>query len=323
MGLPWEKVGKSCAELWGCTTPSKPIPVYASSISRKRNPGDIAASLMKLRASAGICAFKVKIGKRMGGTTLEEDQSENIFAAIEAAAAAANAECLVAFDANGAYDDVETADRVVAKLQSFGKEHAVSSALWFIEEPFVWFDHDKSIAFRKKCKERGVVVAGGEQESRHDIWKRLYAPAAADVPFDVCQPDAGYCGGPSIMLSIAAHLRTHHPLVKVVPHSPQPDFHLITSVHFMAAAPNAFSHMEVACVDDGMCQLPISSDGTTDISPVFCSQFTFRDGALSLPMDGYGWGVKVRADVISESIVRHSGSPSSIGFSPSIGCILC
>ena len=305
-----KKARKSCAELWGCNDDA-PIPVYASSISRALDPSELADALMKVNAKTGISAFKVKIGKRMGGTTLEEDRSEEIFAAIDAAAVDAGMpHCLVAFDANGGFDRVDAARGVTNKLISVPRKCA---EVWFMEEPFIWFDHSKSLQYKQGCKD--IVIAGGEQEFRFDVWKRLYSSSSSDAhPFDICQPDVGYCGGPSVALSIAAILLAHKS-VKFVPHSPQPDYHFVTSFHLLAAAPNAFSHIECACVDDGICQMPIGDDGTS-ASPIFCAPFYFRDGAVEMPSDGYGWGVRVRSDFIAECVARRSGAPSSIGFSP-------
>ena len=206
------------------------------------------------------------------------------------AAAAAATAIRFAVDANGAYDDADVvADVVHGLARRPGMQTRAS--FWFAEEPVPWMDYDKCVAFRRGLASRRgdadvvrpVTVAGGEQEFRLDVWRRLLlSPRRGDgsdsggggggggggdddddedddgIPFTLAQPDMGYCGGFSIAMVIAemAASRAKTPRIRVAPHSPQPDFHTIWAQHLLCSGvASAFGYLEVACVDDGLAQM--------------------------------------------------------------------
>ena len=316
----WDAVGKHqgvpvCELFRGGK--ARPLDVYASSISRTTPPECLAAALYRLHRTFGVTRFKVKIGNRMNATPRNDPRPGRTFAAIEAAFGLEETEptspltssgaeqppaVRFAVDANGAYDDADVVADVVHRLSCRPGMQTPRASFWFAEEPVPWMDYCKCHAFRRGLAARRgdavgvrpVTVAGGEQEFRLDVWRRLMLPlrhgeegvcggeddghgggGGGDdgLPFTLAQPDMGYCGGFSIAMTIAemAAARARTPSIRVAPHSPQPDFHTIWAQHLLCSGvSSAFGYIEVACVNDGLAQMifeeiqPLPGSSATD-----------------------------------------------------------
>lgn len=156
----WDALGKakhaSVAKLLGGEL--RPVPCYASSISRQIEPLTLAYALKKLRNLHGINAFKVKVGKRMGGNI--DVRPGRTAEVIKTCREVLGKDSLIAVDANGAYDTKESALQISSMLREHG--------YWFFEEPFPWYNYDKYSSFQSR-----LPVAAGEQEFRADMWKNI------------------------------------------------------------------------------------------------------------------------------------------------------
>lgn len=135
----------------------QPYPVYASSISRLIKPRALALKLKELHDIHGIMAFKVKVGRRMGRD--EDEWPGRTSEVIRECKSALGGSVKLAVDANGAYDSLKVALKEGDELHK--------QDVWFLEEPFPWFQYDKYIEFAPE-----ICIAGGEQEFRLDVWER-------------------------------------------------------------------------------------------------------------------------------------------------------
>lgn len=174
--------------------PPESIQVYASSISRNVPVEKLIKELKCLKSLHGIDSFKVKIGKRMGKQEKVDEESINQLQYIMKELPNSK----LSIDCNGAY-------RTVNSIKPL-----LNLNLWFIEEPFRWFDYAEYGRLKEFSTKHNkeFKLAGGEQEFRRDIW---------DIHtnlFHILQPDVGYCGGFSTILELSKK----HELI--VPHSP-------------------------------------------------------------------------------------------------------
>jgi len=289
----WDTLGKyynkSVCELLSGNCP-KPFPCYASSISRKIKPKELAAKLVELRNQHGIDAFKVKIGKRMGNG--EDEWAGRTEAVISECRSKLGEGSLIGVDANGAFDDVEQAKRVALLLEE--------KSIWFLEEPFPWMMYEKYEKLQEFLTGRNtsLFLAGGEQEFRIDIWefimKRLF-------PWKISQPDCGYCGGPTTALLIDQLSAENG--IKFMPHSPQGDLMPVICWQLLCASPNAASHMELACVDDGIAQIMLDSKTGIFQNDYFQPAIQVERGMFKLLSSTsiVGWGIKMNENFIKNS----------------------
>ncbi|GBG25562.1 L-Ala-D/L-amino acid epimerase [Hondaea fermentalgiana] len=307
----WDACGKfaqcTVCELL-CARPLSAFPVYASSISRKIAPQDLADEMARLKQTHGVRAFKVKAGKRMQGLlargqdpkSKQEDQWPGRTAAVlRAVREAVGPECELMVDANGAYPSPATDSTDGAFVDGVCKmlrEYGVS----FFEEPFFWCDYDAYRHLRDREGRAGLPVAGGEQEFRMDVWR-------AGLPLDIYQPDFGYAGGPSSILQIAQFARRDGR--RFVPHSPQGDLHVVYALHVASALSDPqLDRIELACVDDGLCQVFIDTNGTvTSMPQITGTPLRLKHGHLDLEPQCHGWGVEIdpvwlRADGVKSRV---------------------
>mmetsp|Transcript_15088 Transcript_15088/g.17727 ORF Transcript_15088/g.17727 Transcript_15088/m.17727 type:complete len:414 (+) Transcript_15088:170-1411(+) len=273
----------------------QPYPCYASSISRKISGEKLATKLNQLRVDHGIQAFKIKIGKRMGKDEDEwEGRTEEV---VKACRTTLGIDCLIGVDANGAYENVETAKNVA----SFLEEHKI----WFFEEPFPWVDYDKYTALQKFLEEEklDIFVAGGEQEFRLDIWK-LMIIKNHNRPFLASQPDFGYCGGPTIAFTILKLSQQHG--LTFMPHSPQGDLMPVMAWQMLCASnPGTCSHIELACVDDGIAQIKLDPKSGEYSTKYFQPAVQVKNGKFSLKHHDekpiVGWGIQMNKQWLAAS----------------------
>jgi L-alanine-DL-glutamate epimerase-like enolase superfamily enzyme len=255
------------------------VPVYASSIARAGFDGvqDLVKECKRVQARWGISHFKLKVGKRMRGAPVSKEDSqlaESIIANMQG--------CKVAFDCNGAFAS--------GKDALLGLGSAKSSA-WFIEEPCRWYQH----AFTRAIEgTEAVMLAGGEQEFRMDVWKL----AISNRAFDICQPDCGYCGGPTSARVIALEALDKN-LVGVFPHSPQPDMNLVYAWHLAMSLPSGKTMVELACLDDGMRQVELVEGEWRPWFVVAGAGLRVAEGRMGMDSGGErGWGLQVSEDVL-------------------------
>jgi L-alanine-DL-glutamate epimerase-like enolase superfamily enzyme len=281
-----KREGKFVCELWGGIPRS--ISVYASSISRDISPEKLGKALLDLKQKHAIHSFKIKIGERMAGAMTRNQENKRVVVVEQAqhimkTISSALSNCKIAVDCNGAYTAAEAVD-VGHMLKA---EH-----VWFYEEPIPWYEYK---SFESICVPslRGcVVLSGGEQEFRFDVFEDKVMRL-----FDLIQPDVGYCGGPSIAFQIGTMAISKGK--QFIPHSPQPDLHLIMSAHLQCAFYTGKETMlELACVNDGLQQIKLHDvTGEFQSNPkVFGTIFRVSNGSLEFPKsitNTKGWGVEL------------------------------
>lgn len=169
-----------------------------------------------------------------------------------------------------------------------------------------------------------------------DVWL-----AQAPPPFDVLQPDFGYCGGTTNAVAIADAARRHQR--RFVPHSPQGDMHLVYALHVACAlAPSdpagspagspsdaagnplgnplgnlqvPAERLEVACVDDGLRQWTVD-DATGELSSAslpFLPRPRLERGRVRLDTDAPGWGVRIDQVWLDAATARTFGAVAGAG----------
>jgi L-alanine-DL-glutamate epimerase-like enolase superfamily enzyme len=271
----------------------------------------LAEELARLRDQHGIDMFKVKVGRRMAGaetlaceqaaesgSPTEMDQwpgrSRQVLAAVRSRLGSRIA---IAVDANGALAprDVQHVDRVCAMLREFG--------VTWLEEPFPWTEYAAMTDLHARIRGSRLLLAGGEQEFRPDVWRQ-------NLPMDIVQPDLGYCGGFSTALAIAELAQERGRAF--VPHSPQGDLHLVYALHLACAVCDPQQRLELACVDDGLRQVPLDSDGAFR-SHLFTPALHVRQGRLHLHTDSVGWGVNISEAWLSQAQLRHFDAKAAAG----------
>lgn len=301
-----KRLRASCCELFGGPKQAR-FPVYASSISRSIHATHLADTLYKLKVDFGVRAFKIKVGKRMQGLagktaaekTLDEwpGRSEQVLKAVRDRV---GLDCFLAVDANGAFPPMRESDHAVHMWKLLRKFNVA-----FLEEPFFWVDYKSCHQLQER--DTSIVLAGGEQEFRMDLWD-------SELPFQVLQPDISYCGGVSNALRIAEQAKRLGK--RYAPHSPQGDMHVIFALHIMSAVSSPTSgvdFLEFACVNDGLMQVSLEQKQGEPgkglwSSSIFSPPLELSDGRLSLVENNnnqfHGWGVEIRREWLQQARER-------------------
>ena len=86
--------------------------------------------------------------------------------------------------------------------------------------------------FKALCNQAGIAVAGGEQGTSHDYFRRILGEGV----YDVIMPDVKYVGGIRQLLRIASLAEIHG--VTFSPHNPSGPVAHLASLHAMMVTPN-------------------------------------------------------------------------------------
>ena len=254
------------------------MPVYGSNGDRHESPHSIVANAVHSRDKYGVRAFKFQIENRMGGDVgIQPGRTE---ALIPLARELLGPDVTLMVDANGGFDNATHALGVAQLL--------IEHNFTWLEEPFPYWEYDAAAVLEERVAP-ALGIALGEQEYRLDVWQRNIGK------LQFAQPDVHYVGGLSRQLRVAkmsiAANRTF------VPHSPNPSMIDVFTLSTLAAAPNAFSHMEFDAINTR--SPPDGMDFFTE--PVYA----IKDGAMRVPM-GPGWGVTLRPGLLASATNRTS-----------------
>jgi len=263
--------GKSVCELLGAKP--RPIPAYASSMSRTITPEEEAERFVRFMGENGYQAFKIKIGKRCGH---DEDQwpgrTESLAQTVRKAI---GDEIPLYADANSCYTPAKAIE-VGHMLQDCGVN--------LFEEPCPWWEVEWTAEVTRALE---IPVGGGEQDFWMPTWRRIIELRAVDV----VQPDLGYVGGLTRALRVARMAQEAN--LPCMPHNPDLSLSKIFTLHMLAAIPNTGGFIEFS-IEPGA-QMP----------DLFHPPLVVRKGLLEMPT-GPGWGVTVNPDWLAKAERRVS-----------------
>jgi len=275
-----KRASMSVADYLGGDT-SVPVPIYGSSVTRKKTAEQIGSEFVSLHKQWGITAFKLKVAQRMGNNTdVWPNRSQEV---VETVRQMVGDNITLMADANGGWTDWAT-------MQPVAQLMADNDYLW-LEEPFPWWQYKQlvSVAQLDEWKAMGMELALGEQEYRmEDGWQTMI-----DAQFvRVIQPDVCYGGGFWNLLQVAQwslDQQSSFPSV-VIPHSPSTsDYRTIYALHFYALKhgpyPNIGQWMEFGC-DGG---IPTKASHF-----VFDPPLKFTDSGEIVINQGIGWGYTLK-----------------------------
>jgi L-alanine-DL-glutamate epimerase-like enolase superfamily enzyme len=268
--------GKSVCELLGGGTP-RPLRVYASSMRRDIAPEAEADRLARLRDRHGYDAFKVRIGRECGHD--RDEWPGRTEAIVPAVRAALGDDAALLVDANGCYTPAKAIE-VGRMLEDHGVCH--------YEEPCPYWELEWT---REVAEALDVDVTGGEQDCELPTWRRMIGMRAVDV----VQPDVCYLGGLTRTLRVAAMARSRG--LPVTPHSANLSLVTVFTLHLMGAIEGAGPYVEFSI--EGPDYYPWQ-DG------LFAPKLVARDGRVSIPDGGPGWGVEVNPAWLARADHRSS-----------------
>lgn len=254
-------------ELLGGTP--RPVPVYGSSMSRKITPKDEAARLVRLRDEQGFRAFKIRVGASAGK---DQDawpgRTEEIIPEVRKAL---GADIVIHADANSCYSPPRALE-VGSMLEDNGYGH--------FEEPCPYWEYDWTKLVTSKLH---IPVAGGEQDNYLPAWRTMIR----DHVVDIIQPDMCYVGGVTRALEVARLAEEFG--MPCTPHAANHSLVSVFTLHAMSAMPNAGPFMELSIEDQSLYQR------------MYSPALIVRDGFVDIPQEGFGWGVTIRNEWLSEA----------------------
>ncbi|MGD2174051.1 MAG: mandelate racemase/muconate lactonizing enzyme family protein [Candidatus Brocadiaceae bacterium] len=254
-----------------------PVPMYASSMSRRISPEDEAARMKDLIEEQGFGAVKLRVGTGphapMGSDgDMWAGRTEGVVRAVREAL---GDEVRINVDANSSYT-AHRAIRVGRMLERYGVFH--------FEEPCPYPDIEST---RRVTQALDVYVAGGEQDNSLAQWRRMIDMRALDI----VQPDILYIGGVCRARRVAIMADQHG--LACTPHAANRAMVQLFTLHFASAMPNCLYEQEwtIESTDwsDGLLERPLR----------------IEDGAVSLP-GGPGWGIEVSEEWLSDARHRES-----------------
>ncbi len=258
--------GRPVAELLGGVV-RNPVPMYASSMSRRISPEDEAARLKALVDEQGFRAVKIRVG---AGPSAPMGSDGDMYpgrseALVETVRRALGDEVRINVDANSTYT-AHKAIRVGRMLERFGVFH--------FEEPCPYPDIESTAQVAAALD---VYVAGGEQDNSIPQFGRMVGMRAVDI----VQPDVLYLGG--ICRTRRVAMLAHDSGLACTPHAANRAMVQLFTLHLAAAMPNClYEHewtIESTSSSDGLLERPLA----------------IEDGAVRLP-EGPGWGIDVSED---------------------------
>jgi L-alanine-DL-glutamate epimerase-like enolase superfamily enzyme len=243
---------------------------------RDITPEDEAERLAGLRDRHGFDAFKIRIGKECGHD--EDEWPGRTEAVVARVRERLGDDAALLVDANSCYTP-SRAIEVGRMLEAHGVSH--------FEEPCPYWELEWT---REVTKALDLDVTGGEQDWDLGVWRRMVEMRAVDV----VQPDAGYVGGLTRALRVAALANAAGLLC--TPHSANHSLVLVFTSHLLAAIPNAGPYLEYSIEPDA--DYPWQA-GMYEPRPEVV------DGVVHVP-PGPGWGVEISSEWLSRSERRES-----------------
>ncbi len=259
LGLLGTLAQKSVAEMYGAIQ-NRQIKVYYTTFDRKSTPETYCEQAVAKALSLGVEAIKVKIGGRMGPDPVPARTK----AIIPLFRKALGDKFTIYADANGSYDNLTDILDIGRRLEDAGY------AIW--EEPCAFREYELTRQATKKLK---IKIAGGEQDTSYQIWRRMINERVVDV----VQPDLMYPGGFTRALRIAR--MAHAAGLQIGPHSPRIGHNQAPMLHLAAITPN---------------MTPFQEWQPNDFLKDFYAPNLVADkGIVQLPL-GTGWGVSFDSD---------------------------
>ncbi len=255
--------GKAVCELLGGTP--DPMPVYASSMDRKRDAKGVVETLKPWRDACGARAFKIKI-MQVNGRDVDvwPGRSEDL---LQAMGTEFHDAALLIADANGGYSP----DKAIEKSRLLR-----DCGFSLFEEPC----HCQDIPGTARVNVEGVApVCAGEQDYDLVRWQMIFDANAVAV----AQPDLCYTGGLTRCLKIARMAEKAG--IPVMPHASNRSMAMLYAMHLMRAIPNAADFLECGIEGD-------SGPGAPLEPPL-----RMVDGRVAFP-EGPGWGIQVNPDAL-------------------------
>ena len=244
------------------------IPAYAGGISFGYGTPEALVEEARGAQRLGYRAIKLRVGHDPG-SDIER---------VRAVRAACGADLDILVDANCAYS-LDSARRARAAFAELG--------VGWLEEPFPAHDFRSYLALGAAG---GVPLAAGENHYLRFDFERL----AEDGVVTVWQPDLSKCGGLSEALRIAKLAEARG--ISIHPHTSVTGLNVATTLHFLAAIPNA-----------GYFEADYSRHNP--LRTALCSPVVEIDAAGTvLPPPGHGLGVTVDETVLASfPVVRGAG----------------
>jgi len=260
--------GRSLGDLLGGAGRPE-VAVYRASGTRGNTPEAEVADLQQIVAESGARALKFRLGGRMSRNA--DSLPGRTEALIPLVREAFGPEMTLYADANSSYD-VPNAIRVGRLME----EHGYA----FYEEP-CQFDHpDETRAVADALR---IPVAGGEQESSEDAFRRAIAVRGLDV----VQPDLHYYGG--FIRSIRVARMADEAGLLCTPHMSGSGLGYLDAAHFASIIPNPVPFTEYK----GGADIPATSP---------TSSLKVEGGKVRIP-SGPGFGIAIDPAYIRESAV--------------------
>lgn len=244
----------------------RPIPVYASSMSRTITPEAEAERLQQLRSEHGFRAAKIRIGQVMGDDVdASPGRTERIIRVVREEM---GDDFDINADANSGFS-VSRAIRVGRILEEYGYFH--------YEEPCP-YQHIEDTA--EVAAALDIPVAGGEQDNSLHQFRRMIEIGAVDI----VQPDIGYIGGISRARIVARMAEVAG--IPCTPHCSNQSMLQMFTLHLVAAMPACTQYQEWGIENN---------EWTKD---VYGPMPQVVDGAVTLS-DRPGWGVDISETVLT------------------------
>lgn len=254
LGLLGTLAQKPVAEMFGSVI-RREIEVYYTTFDRKNEPEVYVKNAVGKARELGVRALKIKVGGRMG----PDPTPGRTKAIIPLFRKAVGDDFTLYADANGSYDNLKDILDIGQRL------HAEGYAIW--EEPCAFREYELTRQATKKLK---IKIAGGEQDTSLQIWRRMIRERTVDV----VQPDMMYPGG--FIRALRIGQMAHQAGLQIAPHSPRIGHNQAPMLHLAAIQSNLAEFQEWQ-----------PNDFLKDhYHPVIQAE----NGKMPLPL-GPGWGV--------------------------------
>ncbi len=258
LGLIGTLAQKSVAEMYG-TIQNSQIKVYYTTFDRKNDPEMYCEQAVAKAIALGVEALKIKVGGRMG----PDPTPGRTKALIPLFRKALGDNFTLYADANGSYNNLRDIMDIGHRLEAEGY------AIW--EEPCAFREYELTRQATKKLK---IKIAGGEQDTSFQIWRRMIQERVVDV-----QPDLMYPGGFTRALRIARMAQAAG--LQIGPHSPRVAHNQCPMLHLAAITPNMTPYQEWQPNDF--------------LKDFYAPNLVAVNGVVQVPL-GAGWGVNFDPD---------------------------
>jgi D-galactarolactone cycloisomerase len=269
LGLLSTLAKKSVAEIFGPIR-RREIEVYYTTFDRKNEPEVYVKNAVEKAQALGVRALKIKVGGRMG----PDPTPGRTKAIIPMFRKAVGDDFTLYADANGSYDNLQDIVDIGQRL------HAEGYAIW--EEPCAFREYELTRQATKKLK---IKIAGGEQDTSFQIWRRMIHERTVDI----VQPDMMYPGGFIRALRIGQMAEKAN--LQISPHSPRVGHNQAPMLHLAAIQPNMTEFQEwqpndflkdyyypIIQAENGRMPIPLGVGWGVDWDPAFVADLKVVEG---------------------------------------------